>query len=227
MINHATIIVVASFAIGISSIANAQHRQQSAADSGVIVCDARGCSDRPDAVRPSTQRASASHASAYDNGVIVCDERGCSDRPNAARSSNQRAIARRASANASASQASAYDANGNTVIVGGRPAGCPYRFCGCEASRYVFGKMRPELFLAANWIKFFPRTTPAPGMVAARPGHVMVLISPAEGNDWLVHDGNSGGGLTRRHVRSLRGYTIVDPHGSRAAQGNKPASQVE
>ena len=41
--------------------------------------------------------------------------------------------------------------------------------------------------------------------------HVMVLISPVDGNDWLVHDGNSGGGLIRgKHVRSLKGYVVVN-----------------
>lgn len=48
-------------------------------------------------------------------------------------------------------------------------------------------------------------------MAAARPGHVMVLVKHIAGNDWLVHDGNSGGGLTRDHFRSISGYTIVDP----------------
>lgn len=108
------------------------------------------------------------------------------------------------------------DANGNGVI-GRRPAGCPHRFCGCEASLYLFGKIRPELNLAANWIRKFPRASPAPRMAAARRGHVMVLISHVEGSKWLVHDGNSGGGLTRRHVRSISGYTIVNPHGSQLA----------
>jgi hypothetical protein len=39
----------------------------------------------------------------------------------------------------------------------------------------------------------------------------MVLVKHIAGDDWFVHDGNSGGGLTRDHVRSIRGYTIVDP----------------
>jgi hypothetical protein len=81
----------------------------------------------------------------------------------------------------------------------------------------LFGKIDPYLNLAANWLRRFPRTSPAPGMAAARPGHVFVLVSHVEGNDWLVHDGNSGGGLTRRHVRSIAGYRIVDPNGSRVA----------
>lgn len=106
------------------------------------------------------------------------------------------------------------DANGNgaSEILGGRPAGCPHRFCGCEASLYVFGRIIPKLNLAANWRRVFPRAAPAPGMAAARSGHVFVLISHVEGRLWLVHDGNSGGGKTRRHVRSIAGYTIVNPN---------------
>lgn len=118
---------------------------------------------------------------------------------------------------ARASRRQASDAHGNTVIVGRRPAGCPHRYCGCEASLYLFGKIKPKLNLAANWIRLFPRTAPAPKMAAARSGHVMVLISHVSGNDWLVHDGNSGGGLTRRHVRSIRGYVVVNPHATLSA----------
>ncbi len=107
------------------------------------------------------------------------------------------------------------DVNGN--VVGRRPAGCPHSFCGCEASRYLFGAVRAELNLASNWIRKFPRTSPAPGMAAVRNHHVMVLMSHVGGSDWMVHDGNSGGGLTRDHVRSISGYIIVDPQGSRSA----------
>ena len=107
------------------------------------------------------------------------------------------------------------DANGN--VVAGRPVGCPHAFCGCEASRYLFGTIRADLNLASNWTRKFPRTSPAPGMAAVRNHHVMVLMSHVGGNDWLVHDGNSGGGLTRDHVRSISGYVFVDPHGSRSA----------
>jgi hypothetical protein len=45
----------------------------------------------------------------------------------------------------------------------------------------------------------------------------MILMRQVDGKDWLVHDGNSGGRLTREHVRSISGYVIVDPHGARAA----------
>jgi hypothetical protein len=134
--------------------------------------------------------------------TIVCDLRGCSDQAGQGR-------AARADANA------AFDANGGAAI-SRRPEGCPHAFCGCEASLYLFGKIRPELNLASNWIRKFPRTSPAPGMAAARSGHVMILMSHVEGNNWLVHDGNSGGGLTREHVRSISGYVIVNPRGSYA-----------
>jgi hypothetical protein len=104
-------------------------------------------------------------------------------------------------------------------VIGNRPPGCPHRFCGCEASIFKFGKIIPSLNLAANWLRF-PRTQPAPGMAAVRRGggHVMVLLNHVEGKDWLVHDGNSGGGKTREHVRSIAGFIIVNPNQKVAAQ---------
>ncbi len=147
---------------------------------------------------------------------ITCDQRGCSDNPAAqAGATRQRAQARREPAAAPTQVA---DANGNGAIVGSRPSNCPHRYCGCEASLYVFGEIRPELNLAANWKRKFPRSEPASGMVAARNGHVMVLMSHASGDEWMVHDGNSGGGRTREHVRSIRGYTIVNPRAVVTAQ---------
>src|SRR5436190_393267 len=96
-------------------------------------------------------------------------------------------------------------------IVSGRPSGCPRSFCGCGAALRVFGRVVPELNLAANWLRF-PRTSPAPGMVAARHGHVFVLEQHVEGDTWMAYDANSGGHATRIHARSLRGYTVVNPH---------------
>ncbi len=205
-----------------SAAVRPKHRYQQLRQARVremtINCDMRGCSDRVAAGRAvATARTEAltamaavpRHASQHraartGNGAVVCDMRGCSDRVVPGGAGTQRIV----------------DANGNSadsLVLGGRPRGCPHRFCGCEASLYVFGEIRPELNLAYNWVKKFPRTMPAPGMVAARSGHVMVLISHAGGNDWLVHDGNSGGGLTRRHVMSINRYFIVDPHASRSA----------
>ncbi|MGY8706693.1 hypothetical protein RAD16_13215 [Bradyrhizobium sp. 18BD] len=105
---------------------------------------------------------------------------------------------------------------GNSVsarIVGGRPAGCPSSFCGCGAALRLFGRIVPELNLAANWLRF-PRTSPAPGMVAARRGHVFVLEHHIAGDVWMAYDANSGGHATRIHARSLRGYTVVNPRGA-------------
>jgi hypothetical protein len=99
-------------------------------------------------------------------------------------------------------------------IIGGRPAGCPRQFCGCAASIKLFGKIRADLNLASNWLRKFPRTSPAPMMAAARRGHVMVLLEHVGGDKWLTFDGNSGKGLTRIHVRSIRGFAVVNPHGS-------------
>ena len=104
--------------------------------------------------------------------------------------------------------------NGRPIVVGTRPQGCPRSFCGCEASLYVFGAVRPNLNLASNWMREFPRASPAPGMAAVRNHHVFVLMSHVKGSNWLVHDGNSGHGLIREHVRSINGYTIVDPKGN-------------
>lgn len=106
------------------------------------------------------------------------------------------------------------NADGNGAIVGRRPADCPHSFCGCEASRYLFGHVRADLNLASNWARKFPRTSPAPGMAAVRNHHVFVLMSHVGGSNWLVHDGNSGHGLTREHVRSISGYTVVNPQGT-------------
>jgi hypothetical protein len=98
----------------------------------------------------------------------------------------------------------------NGQVIGGRPAGCPHAYCGCAASLRVFGRIVPSLNLASSWLRF-PRTPPAPGMVAARHGHVFVLEGHVEGDTWMAYDGNSGGHATRIHARSLRGYTVVNP----------------
>lgn len=101
------------------------------------------------------------------------------------------------------------------------PAGCPRRlFCGCGVSVAVFGKPVRNLYLARNWLRF-PRARAAPGMVAYRErrggGHVMLIRRVNGDGTALVYDPNSGGGKTRVHVRSLRGYAIVNPHASQVA----------
>lgn len=93
------------------------------------------------------------------------------------------------------------------------PPGCPRRaFCGCGAAVEVFGRPIRSLWLAANWLRF-PRASPAPGMVAARRGHVFVIRQVLGGGKVLAYDANSGGRRTRLHVRSLAGFVVVDPRG--------------
>lgn len=184
-------------ALATSADARPKHRQQAQAQPQVT-CDMRGCTDNPTAVA-----ARKAQRTGRSRGVRTPD--------------TNEAYTARAEQRA-AQVESQVDANGNAVIVGGRPPGCPHRFCGCEASLYLFGEIRKDLNLASNWIRKFPRTQPAPGMVAARSGHVFVLMSHVDGNQWLVHDGNSGGGKTRRHVRSIAGYVIVNPRATAVAE---------
>ena len=98
-----------------------------------------------------------------------------------------------------------------------RPKGCPKRlFCGCGAAVKVFGKPIRSLWLARAWYRF-PRSHPASGRVAVRRHHVFVLLDHISGSTWRVYDANSGRRLTRIHARSIAGWTIVNPHGSRLA----------
>ncbi len=91
------------------------------------------------------------------------------------------------------------------------PSGCPRRaFCGCGAAVRVFGRPIRQLWLAANWFKF-PPASPAPGMVAVRRHHVFVIESVIDHRTVVAYDANSGRHLTRRHVRSLAGYSVRDP----------------
>jgi hypothetical protein len=98
-----------------------------------------------------------------------------------------------------------------SAALGGRPKGCPNRFCGCALSLKLFGRIIPHLNLAANW-RSFPRSAPQSGMVAARRGHVFQLLAHRSGSTWQVWDANSGGGRIRIHDRSIAGYAIVNPH---------------
>ena len=102
------------------------------------------------------------------------------------------------------------DIRSEEKVVSGRPSGCPHAFCGCEASLFRFGRIIPQLNLASNWRRF-PRAAPATGMAAVRSGHIMILQQHVAGDVWYVHDGNSGGHVTREHPRSIAGYAIVDP----------------
>ena len=93
------------------------------------------------------------------------------------------------------------------------PSGCPATaFCGCGAAVEIFGKPLRELWLAANWFKF-PHASPAPGMVAVRQHHVMVIKQVVGANRAVVYDANSGHHRTQVHEVSLAGYSIRNPRG--------------
>lgn len=165
-------------------------------------------SSSPSDARPSRPSINVTEC----NVTMPCDFSGSHMRggriashPREAHGVAQRAISRRA-------EMSGVNRGGGQVV-GGRPAGCPRSFCGCGASLRVFGRIVPGLNLAANWLRF-PRTSPAPGMVAARRGHVFVLEQHVEGDTWMAYDANSGGRATRIHARSLRGYIVVNPRGA-------------
>jgi hypothetical protein len=158
--------------------------------------------------RPSRPFSTSSEC----NVTMPCDFSGAQWRSakSASRSPEQRGFEHRASLHP---DTMAEVAGSHDQVVGSRPAGCPHSFCGCGASIRVFGHIVPGLNLAANWLRF-PRTAPAPGMVAARRGHVFVLEQHLGGDMWLAYDANSGGHATRVHARSLRGYTVVNPRGA-------------
>ena len=102
------------------------------------------------------------------------------------------------------------------TVIGSRPEGCPHAYCGCGLRKYL-GLDDNRLNLASNWARFFPRVSgPSAGVAAVRGGHVMYLESSAGDGQWLVRDYNSGGGLSRLHVRDVRGYIFVNPRGSRS-----------
>lgn len=100
-----------------------------------------------------------------------------------------------------------------TAVILPHPPGCPARaFCGCGAAVEVFGRPIRGLWLAANWLRY-PQAAPAPGMVAARRGHVFVIKQVLGDGRVLAYDANSGGRKTRLHARSLAGFVVVNPHG--------------
>lgn len=118
------------------------------------------------------------------------------------------------------------DADGNRAyamadagqIIGSRPSGCPHRYCGCGLRKYL-GLEDARLNLASNWARLFPREPgPRAGVAAVRSGHVMYIEGSAGNGQWLVRDYNSGGGLSRVHVRDVRGYVFVNPHGAVASR---------
>jgi hypothetical protein len=98
------------------------------------------------------------------------------------------------------------------TIIGSRPGDCPHAYCGCGLRKYL-GLADVRFNLASNWARLLPREAgPRAGVAAVRNHHVMYIESAAGDGQWLVRDYNSGGGLSRMHVRDVRGYVFVNPH---------------
>jgi hypothetical protein len=98
------------------------------------------------------------------------------------------------------------------------PPGCPKRlFCGCgvcvKLGIPVATCKKMGLFLAANWKRKFPKAPAGAGMVAARSGHVAYIEAIDANGNAVLYDPNSGNHQTRRWVRSLAGFVVVNPRG--------------
>ncbi len=109
-------------------------------------------------------------------------------------------------------------ANGNeAVIIGGRPSGCPRKYCGCGAARYL-GLTDKRLNLAWNWARLFPRARAGAGMAVVWRHHVALIVEMVGPKEARLRDYNSGGGLSRVHVRSIAGAVVVNPHSQVASR---------
>src|SRR6185312_8947660 len=107
---------------------------------------------------------------------------------------------------------------GATAIIGSRPGGCPHAYCGCGLRKFL-GLADARLNLASNWARYFPHESgPRAGLAAVRNHHVMYIESSAGNGQWIVRDYNSGGGMSRVHVRDVRGYVFVNPHAVMASR---------
>jgi hypothetical protein len=107
--------------------------------------------------------------------------------------------------------AMATSATSGTEVVS-HPEGCPQsQFCGCGVSVRVFGHSVRDLWLVQNWYRF-PRAEAAAGNVAILGSrHVAYIVQAYGDGTATLYDPNSGGGLTRVHRVSLRGWAVVDP----------------
>ena len=101
----------------------------------------------------------------------------------------------------------------SSEVIGGRPSGCPHRYCGCASARYVGLVAKWNANLARNWLVYLPAAAPGPGMADATRGHVRIIIGSAGNGLWRFYDPNSGRGLTRIVVDAIRGR-VVNPGGT-------------
>lgn len=97
----------------------------------------------------------------------------------------------------------------------GRPAGCPYAWCGCWLSLEKFGENRRHLWVARNWLhEGSPASAGCIGCVAilsrGRGGHVGIVIG-YNGRNPIIRSGNHNRsvGTAEYPVRRVIGYRNV------------------
>ena len=161
----------------------------------------------------------AYHHVVYRNAATPASDRGCTftnegrEQCASALRQNRMAAIDGNGNRAYASVDRVYASADQGTVIGARPDGCPHAYCGCGLRKYL-GLADVRLNLASNWARLFPReAAPRAGLAAVRSGHVMYIEAAAGNGNWLIRDYNSGGGLSRLHVRDLRGYVFVNPRG--------------
>lgn len=101
-------------------------------------------------------------------------------------------------------------ADARAQIVGGRPAGCPARWCGCWLMQH-YGFHDRRLWRAIMWASLMPRAPgPGVGRVVVWKNHVGVITGEYRGQ-WIVLSGNDSGQI-RERTRSIVGaVAFVEP----------------
>src|SRR5262249_7322219 len=96
-----------------------------------------------------------------------------------------------------------------------------FRTCGSTWPLIARGSFRARPHHHLALARLLPReAAPRPRFAAVRSGNVMYIEAAAGNGQWLIRDYNSGGGLSRMHVRDVRGYVFVNPHGKSIGQLN-------
>ena len=86
---------------------------------------------------------------------------------------------------------------GRAPSQGGRPAGCPSRWCGCWLGKHL-GIARRDLWLARNWAGVGrPAGGPRSGAIAVWRSHVGI-VKAVEGKRIQVLSGNDGNAVRER-----------------------------
>ncbi|WP_342761023.1 hypothetical protein [Bradyrhizobium sp. CSS354] len=106
---------------------------------------------------PSEARPFRNQKIAECNVSMPCDFSYLNAGPRSARRAGWLQMRERGTSTENALNAFASASEPEGSVIGGRPAGCPPSYCGCGAAILAFGRVIPELNVAANWLRL-PRT---------------------------------------------------------------------